>query len=442
MRNPLFAAGYAAAAASDHPSTLIQAAVEPTRVAFTGSQAIPGAKAPDPYRRLQDWAASGRGRARKVQFISSYTGARLAGDILLPPADVQGPYPGVIVITGATQQYRQQYLWLSQGLAEGGYQVLTYDPQGSGESESFHHTDEGGSFCTSRGCPGDFAPGSVSSVSWGETALIEYGVRDALRFFLSTPASPYAPQVVNTAGTALYNPEHQNLDRTVYGGGMTPLALVGHSIGGARASDIGQADYRVAAIVSLDSPGAINPRAPDDPVGRAHAPTLALYGDYGIFPEYYSAPPNPLNKLVLYGQLRNLCTSGKQCIDVMSMGLRAAGHYDYTYVPYGRAATRYGERVAFYYIRSWLDAYVKGLSSSSIKTAAAARLTASSFDGSADSSSIGTGTMDLSSGSPVNKPYLISGKTVKDRLSFYFRSAYYIRDGGQTYDCVDVRAGC
>jgi hypothetical protein len=63
------------------------------------------------------------------------------------------------------------------------------------------------------------------------------------------------------------------------------------------------------------------------------------------------------------------------------------------------------------------------------------RLTATTFDDSADRSAIGTGAWQPLLG---NVPHTIEGDHVTDHLSFYFRSSYAF-DGLR---CDDLHAGC
>jgi hypothetical protein len=66
------------------------------------------------------------------------------------------------------------------------------------------------------------------------------------------------------------------------------------------------------------------------------------------------------------------------------------------------------------------------------------RLLATRFDSSADVHYISGGRFDPATGR--NAPAQIEGQAVRDRLSFHFRSAYFLRGG--RYRCEDMRAGC
>lgn len=403
---------------------------EPSRLRITAAQLVPGASTADPFRSPDEWQAAGRGRVRPVSFISSFTGAKLAGEIWLPPAVLPAPYPGVVLTTGATQQHRQLYFWAAEGLAEAGYLVLTYDVQGQGGSENFNHTDDGGSFCTSRGCPGPLIP---------PDDYFEFGVLNAFRFLLSTQAAPYGTLTPNSQGTDLYNPQWSLLNQAVLDpSGRMRVGLIGHSLGAAYSVWTGQEDRRNAAIVSWNATGNL----PDDILPKAHAPILYINSDYHQIPLPTLSIPDPLLYQAGYRQLRRLCDAGKQCVEAMQVALRASTHYEWTYVPYVRPASRYGERVSFYYTLAWLDAHLKGATDQQMRANALARLTARTFDGSADRHSIGAGLTAAGTQGFVNLPYTIVGRPVPDRLSFYYLSSHWLRDGNQTLSCEDMRAGC
>lgn len=205
---------------------------------------------------------------------------------------------------------------------------------------------------------------------------------------------------------------------------------------------VGQADPRISAIVSWDAVVWLPSGGSNDVLGKAHAPTLIMTGDYDNTPVYTSAPPDPLQRQTSYRQLRQLCIEGKQCIDTMHVALRAGTHYEWAYVPYGLPASRYGERVSFYYSRAWFDAYLKGAFEPAVKTAAISRLRAATFDGSADASSIGLGTLKVDTSSVTNEPYVIQGKPVRNRLSFYYWSSYRLSQGSSVYTCESIYSGC
>jgi hypothetical protein len=67
-----------------------------------------------------------------------------------------------------------------------------------------------------------------------------------------------------------------------------------------------------------------------------------------------------------------------------------------------------------------------------------ARLIATTFDDSADVHNISGGVFDPLT--QTNVPPYLDGQPVANRLSFHFRSAYYLDHGARR--CEDMRAGC
>jgi hypothetical protein len=115
----------------------------------------------------------------------------------------------------------------------------------------------------------------------------------------------------------------------------------------------------------------------------------------------------------------------------MKIALRAATHLDFTEFPQANGS-RHGVVTTLYYTLAWFDRYVKGAAD------ALGRLTATTFDGSADVHNISGGRFDPATAR--NVPAQIGGQPVRDRLSFHFRSAYFLRGGRDV--CEDMRAGC
>jgi hypothetical protein len=99
--------------------------------------------------------------------------------------------------------------------------------------------------------------------------------------------------------------------------------------------------------------------------------------------------------------------------------------------------SRYGQRVYAYYTLAWFDRYLKGPDDQRIGRDALARLTATTFDGSADVSAIDMGTFVPGVG---NRPVTIDGLSVVDRLSFYRASGWWLGKG-RAFQCEDMRAG-
>jgi dienelactone hydrolase len=223
--------------------------------------------------------------------------------------------------------------------------------------------------------------------------------------------------------TSSSNPRRRELRRSRIG-------LAGHSAGGVAVSRLGQEDRRISAIVSWD-------RAQSSPMPerlRIRTPALFFVADFNCqrvpicLPERRSTPPDPRgpgNKDEDYRRVQ------AARVDTMKIALRAATHLDFTEWPEANGS-RYGAVTAFYYTLAWFDRYLKG------SGGALDRLIAARFDASADVHNVSGGRGDPATGR--NVPPAIAGQRVANRLSFHFRSAYWLRRG--RYRCEDMRAGC
>src|SRR6201999_46466 len=89
--------------------------------------------------RLYDW----NGIVKPVLFTARH-GATVSGHVW---AARSGPArrPGVVITNGSVQADEQMYWYAAQALAKTGYVVLTFDPQGQGQSDTFGEgADRGG----------------------------------------------------------------------------------------------------------------------------------------------------------------------------------------------------------------------------------------------------------------------------------------------------------
>ena len=121
-------------------------------------------------------------------------------------------------------------------------------------------------------------------------------------------------------------------------------------------------------------------------------------------------------------------------------GTIADVHYDFTQFGLVGTGSRYGAAVAEYYTLAWFDRYLRGAQPDGAALAADARrrLTATTFDDSEDVHDISAGQFDPATQS--NVPAYLARQPVVDRLSFHFRSGYWL-DGGAA-QCDDIRRGC
>jgi hypothetical protein len=285
------------------------------------------------------------------------------------------PYPGVVIVHGGAAN-QEMYLWGAEGLAESGYEVLTFQlPTADNLGGSAHY---------------DYA-------------------KSALDYFVSP-----------------MNPGYSQLDRYRIG-------LAGHSAGGVAVSRLGQEDPRISAVVSWD-----RAQSGQMPPGLTmRTPAMFQIADYlcqqvpVCVPQPYAAPPNPDGPGNKWEDFERVSAAG---VDSMQISLRAATHLDFTQFSPG-TGSRYGAAVSFYYTLAWFDHYLKRGKAS---RTALGRLIGGTFDDSGDVHSISGGVFDPATVS--NRPALIAGQPVADRLSFEFRSKYFLDGGGRR--CNDMRAGC
>jgi dienelactone hydrolase len=391
---------------AEYQVTLAEWAAEPNRI-HANCCTVPAAKIADPFRSPEEWAAAGRGRHQKFYLINR-NGAKLRAR-LFAPNDTSKKYPA-LTFTPGLQSYNEVNLWFAEGMAEAGYVVLIIDPQGQGDSENCGHEPDG----TQTTCPATNQPIDTSS---------------AIDFILSTPYNRYPWALgANAVGTPKFNPYWAVIDRK-------RLGIAGHSLGAIAVTPLGQEDKRVDAIISYDNlDGTLAPSVP------RRTPSLYFYTDYA-FPATGTPKTSPPDPTQHFGAFNQLSAAG---VDTMTITTRASNHYEFGYQPNPAdfPASRYGERIAFYYSLAWFDRYVKG------DRLATARLTARRFDDSSDRHSIGAGTYDAAraASDPTNPyagnvPYKIAGKCTSNLLSFYYASAYRL-DGGWVRS-RDMRArGC
>jgi hypothetical protein len=382
---------------------------------------VPGASTADPFRTLTRWTGAGLGRVTPISF-TSLDGAVLRGYVFEPPASDPPPasgYPGVVITDGSIQAYQQLYFWAAEGLAQDGYEVMTYDVQGQGESDLLP------SNCITQ----LLAALACTGVPYQQNYNFYQGAEDSLNFFLSSPTAPYGGS---------FNPDGPGLNHN-------DVALAGHSLGAAAVSEVGQCDKRVTTIVAWDDLAAVTncntviiPPA-DRSATLLHASALALTNDYFLNPEPMTSVPNPHAKDPGY---RQLAAAG---LNTEEVALRGTTHLTYTYIPYILPAGQLSERVAFYYTEAWLNYTMRW------EPSAYQELVATTFDASADTSSIGAGTYNLSKAladptnvAAGNVPYAIAGLPTADLDSIYYESEYSLQTftPGVRRTCLDMRAGC
>jgi dienelactone hydrolase len=363
--------------------------------------------------RLYDWQTKGYGIVRPFVFTAR-NGAQLSGHVW---ATRKGPArrPGVVITDGSVQADEQLYWFAAQALAKDGYVVMTFDPQGQGQSDTL-------------GRGKDELEG-VPAQTDGRPFFD--GTEDALNFFLSTPRHPYLPVASCNSGTshaayqrsrvkagfdAAYNPFWRILDRHRIG-------LAGHSYGAAAVSYIAQWDKRVKAVVAWDNLGSA------DPTGRLaekgcvdrrdrrpapiRVPGLGMSADYGL-------PPTPHTKLPNYDakDAASLAYS-RHHVDSGEIVIRGGSHLDFSYIPdpaFG--ASLRGPDITAWYADAWFDYYLKH-QRSAYRRLVTRRWQHDPIEAKVDSYGDG------------------------NAFSYYYRSRLDIhKPGGGRFDCEQLRRGC
>jgi dienelactone hydrolase len=343
-----------------------------------GSPALPVVY--DPFRDAHVRWGGERGDFLAVTFPTTDPAQTDHAAMLFSPlgVSVDAPLPGVLLPSHYGVQTFEAWQWVAQALAEHGYVVMYYDVV-------------------------DRRPETTT---------------EALDWFLSDA-----------------NPFHDRVD-------PERIGIVGHSGGASIAISMGHGDERFDAVVAYDGGG-----VPDTP----RVPTMTQVADFigeGTPPAAKPAPEGA--KFEVFDALRD---AG---IDAMQVALRSSTHVDWLgtgclegsvgFLATSLPAVRdigcgiYNEQVATYFTLAWFDRYLKG------DADALARLTADVFDGSSDEYSIGTGVYDpqraLAGGSVEagNVPITIEGMSIRNRLSFWYPSRYFL-DGG-ALQCENIRDGC
>lgn len=376
--------------------------------------------------RLYDWATKGYGIVRPVLFTAR-NGARLSGHVW---ATVAGPAkrPGIVITNGSVQADEQMYWFAAQTLAKAGYVVLTFDPQGQGQSDTL-----------------GTGPDALEGVPAQTDGRPFYdGTEDALDFLLSTPSAPYTPVTSCSTGTshaaeqrslaarginAAYNPFFSLLD-------PSRIGLAGHSYGALGVSYVAQKDPRVDAVVAWDNLG--SPVAsgssmrttlggpvsaslgaapcPADPSRRAPAartkPALGISADYFLPPVPNLSQPDPLLKS---DESRRYSADG---VDTGEIVIRGGSHLDFSFIPLtGLGASLRGADLTAWYTTAWFDKYVKR-------------------DPAADERLLTTRWRDDAANAKVDPTR--DGNV----FSSYYRSRLDVTRAAGRFVCEDLRTGC
>lgn len=369
--------------------------------------------------RLYDWAKKGHGTVLPLEWTAR-NGSTISGHVWIGR---NGPKkrPGVVITNGSVQAPEELYWYAAQTLADHGYIVLTWDPQGQGYSDTFGEGVD----------RNDGVPSQTGEPFFD-------GTEDALDFFFSTPADPYRPRASCSSGTShvakqlsrvasghasAYNPLWNMLDQAHVG-------LAGHSLGAAAVSYVGQIDPRVESIVAWD-----NLSAPSTSfVGQALTcksrsskrpatppivtPALGLSADYYLTPMPYTADPTPDQIASKNG---GSLAASRHGVDTGELMIRGGTHYEFSYIPnQAFGATRRGVDLVAWYTAAWFDRELRG------QRSADARLLTTRWRNDA-----------LERAVDPQQP------ADGNLYSSYFRSRMaFNRAGGHRYVCEDLRRGC
>jgi dienelactone hydrolase len=371
--------------------------------------------------RLYDWQNAGYGIVQPVYFTAR-SGATLSGHVW---ATRSGPVhrPGIVITNGSVQADEQMYWFAAQTLAKAGYVVLTFDPQGQGQSDALGESPD-----QQEGFPAQ-----------SDGRPFFDGTEDAINFLVSTPSHPYQPVISCSTGTSHAAKQESRVEQGL-DSGYNPfwavldpahIGLAGHSFGAAGVSYIAQWDPRIATVVAWDNLAAPDPSkkfggagggpaeqpCPANPAAR-HAvpitkPALGMSADYFLPPTPNTAQPDPMAKT------SESIAYSKAGVDSGEIVIRGGSHLDFSFIPNAAfGASLRGADLIAWYTTAWFDKYLKG------DPSADARLLTTRWRN------------DLAEGA-------IDPNHDANMLSFYYQSRLDVHTAhGGLVDCEDLRAGC
>jgi dienelactone hydrolase len=368
--------------------------------------------------RLYGWQSGGAGIVQPVYFTAR-NGATVSGHVWATRSGA-AHRPGIVITNGSVQADEQLYWFAAQTLAKAGYVVLTFDPQGQGQSDSFGEAPD-----QTEGFPAQT-----------DGRPFFDGTEDAVNFFLSTPSRAYVPVPSCSTGTSHRGKQEarveQRLDNAYnpFWSIVDParLGLAGHSYGAAGVSYIAQWDGRVGAVVAWDNlsgtdpggsaGGPVEKPCPANPAARRVAPitkpALGMSADYFLPPTPNTAQPDPLAKTA------ESIAYSKAGVDSGEIVIRGGSHLDFSFIPNAAfGASMRGADMIAWYTTAWFDKYLKG-------------------DAAADGRLLTTRWRDDAAEARVDLRH------DANMMSFYYQSRLDIHrgGGGGVVDCEDLRAGC
>ena len=364
---PAYQAELAEQGAKNHLEATAEQAADPERF-FTDDLCLKGGNGCAGDVRLYNWEKDGYGHVRKVLFTTR-GGATLSGRDLGDGRRPEAHAPGRRHHRGSVQADEQMYWYAAQALAKDGYIVMTFDPQGQGQSDTLGQApDEDEGF-----------PAQTDGRPFYD------GTEDALDFFLSTPKHPYEPVPSCETGTshaakqdervkkgldAAYNPFWKQLN-------AKQIGLAGHSYGAVGVSYIAQWDPRVKAVVALGQPRAARPRRRGSPrrcaavrrrrSARRAAPRTRPTARscrspspaWACLPTTVFRRPQHLTA-ESRAQVQESLAYSAAGVDSGEIIIRGGSHLDFSFIPnqaFG-ASLRGADEIAWY-TSAWFDKYLK-----------------------------------------------------------------------------------
>jgi dienelactone hydrolase len=384
--------------------------------------------------RLDGWQTGGHGLVQPVHFTAR-SGATLSGHVW---ATRSGPVrrPGIVITDGSVQADEQMYWYAAQALAKAGYVVLTFDPQGQGQSDT----------------PGEDPDRLEGFPAQRDGRPFFDGTEDAIDFLVSTPTRPYLPLPACSTGTSHAARQRSRVARGLDSGYdpfwalLDPgrIGLAGHSYGAAAVSYIGQWDPRVAAVVAWDNLSPPSPAGqgsfppseagcPADPAARRPVPVtkpaLGMSADYFMPPLPTTSQPDatgctppadPVTAFVVPFGCKSTVSRqySRLGVDSGELIIRGGSHLDFSFIPdpaFG--ATLRGADMIAWYTTAWFDRYVRG-------------------DPTADARLLTTRWRSDRAEAAIDPAH--DGNMFSD----YYASRLDVHVAGHVVDCEDLRSGC